>query len=137
MRAEARTTNLLAGVERRRPDAASPGCWAIYGEILAREFEEYRYPPIHRLTVDAYLAQHPGRRTRQTTRSVNIHLISLCLVLEKTYPAARVTYMMGQASKRFKPQFTWLEPPASRGEITVLDVAPAVDLADHERRVRE
>jgi hypothetical protein len=27
---------------------ASASCWAVYGEVLAREYGEYRYPPVHR-----------------------------------------------------------------------------------------
>ena len=53
---------------------ASPGCWAIYGEVLAREYGEYAYPPVHRLTVDAYAAQHPGVPSRRSIQSVAIHL---------------------------------------------------------------
>ncbi|MFQ3593687.1 MAG: DUF5946 family protein [Gemmataceae bacterium] len=45
---------------------ASPACWAIYGEVLAREYGEFAYPPIHRLTVDTYAAQHPGTKSRQS-----------------------------------------------------------------------
>ncbi len=39
---------------------SSPGCWAIYGEVLAREYERPAYMADHRLTVDAYAVQHPG-----------------------------------------------------------------------------
>jgi uncharacterized protein (DUF885 family) len=36
----------------RKYIGASAGCWEIYGEILAKEFGEYRYPePTHQLTV--------------------------------------------------------------------------------------
>jgi uncharacterized protein DUF5946 len=35
------------------------GCLQIFEEILAREFSDYRYGKIHRLTVDAYSLQHP------------------------------------------------------------------------------
>jgi hypothetical protein len=68
---------------------ASPGCWAIYGEVLAREYREYAYPPVHRLTVDA--AQHPGVPSRGSIRSVALHLISLYLILERGYEPERAT----------------------------------------------
>ena len=35
------------------------GCLKLFEEILAREFSDYRYGRIHRLTVDAYSLQHP------------------------------------------------------------------------------
>ena len=68
---------------------ASPGCWAIYGEVLAREYGEYAYPPVHRLTVDA--AQHPGVPSQGSVRSVALHLISLYLILERGYEPERAT----------------------------------------------
>jgi hypothetical protein len=111
--------------------AASPGCWAVYGEILARECGEFRDPAIHWLTVDTYAAQHPGTPTPQTIQSVTVHLISLGLVLERGADPARATDMMRRAIARFKGDFTWLEPPASRGGATVLDVVQAGDLAGH------
>ena len=62
---------------------ASPGCWAIFGEVLARECAEYAYPPVHRLTVDAYAAQHPGVPSRSSMQSVAIQVIGLHLILER------------------------------------------------------
>ncbi len=41
---------------------ASPGCWAVYGEVLAKEYSDAAYYRVHRLTVDAYSAQHPVQR---------------------------------------------------------------------------
>lgn len=52
-----------------------PGCWAVYGEVLAREYERPSYMVNHRLTVDAYAVQHPGEPTRAATRSVWLHLV--------------------------------------------------------------
>lgn len=63
---------------------ASAGCWAIYGEVLAKEYTEYRtLRSTHRLTADTYAVQHPGTPNRQATQSVTVHLASLYLVLEK------------------------------------------------------
>ena len=41
----------------------SPACWARYGEVLAREFQDPAYFGLHQLTVDAYAVQHPGSRS--------------------------------------------------------------------------
>jgi len=35
------------------------GCLKVFEEIIAREFSDYRYGRIHRLTVDVYSLQHP------------------------------------------------------------------------------
>ena len=64
---------------------ASVGCWAMYGEVLAKEYGEYRYPSVHRLTVDAYSVQHPGTPSRRSIQSVAVHLVSLYLVLERGF----------------------------------------------------
>ena len=49
---------------------SSPGCWAVYGEVLAREYEDPYFFEVHRLTVDAYAVQHPGSTDRQSIQSV-------------------------------------------------------------------
>jgi Family of unknown function (DUF5946) len=69
------------------PDMLSvPGCWKMYGEILAREYQDSRYMKSHRLTVDTYAAQHPGVDTAQARNSVGIHLTRLCLILDFGWP---------------------------------------------------
>jgi hypothetical protein len=113
---------------------ASSGCWAIYGEVLAREYGEYAYPPVHRLTVDAYAAQHPGVPSRRSIRSVAIHLISLHLILERGYEPEGATAAIRDVLARGH-DLVWLDPPASPGAITVLDVVGARDLAEHAERV--
>jgi hypothetical protein len=116
---------------------ASPGCWDAYGQVLAREYGEYRYPAIHRVTVDAYAVQHPGVPAMQSRaiQSVAVHLISLYLVLERGFPANVATEGMRRALQN-RERFHWLAPPASLGEVTVVDVSRAKDLAEHEALVR-
>src|SRR6516225_12143489 len=70
---------------------ASPACWAVYGEVLAKEYGEYRYPSVHRLTVDAYSVQHPGTPSRRAIQSVAVHLVSLYLVLDRGFSSAKAT----------------------------------------------
>ncbi len=115
---------------------ASPGCWAIYGEVLAKEYGEYRHPFVHRLTVDAYAAQHPGMPSRQSIQSVAIHLISLFLIIERRFDFAKITEAIRRALKH-RDRFVWLEPPASLGDITILDVQKARSLKEHIRRVQK
>ena len=115
---------------------ASPGCWAVYGEVLEKEYGDYRYWPVHRLTVDAYAVQHPGKPSPQTIQSVAVHLISLYLVLEEARSLDEAMEAMQQATTR-KQHFAWLEPPASLGEVTVVYVRDAKNPAEHTERVRE
>jgi hypothetical protein len=114
---------------------ASPGCWAIYGEVLVKEYTDRRYYSIHRLTVDTYAVQHPGTPSRQTIQSVAIHLINLFLALERGYDFERATEAMRQAL-RHREEYVWLEPPASPGAMTVLDMAKAKNFPEHEGLVK-
>lgn len=114
---------------------AAAGCWEIYGEILAREFGEYRYPePTHQLTVHTYAVQHPGTPGRQSIQSVTGHLAGLFLILAKGLDARKSTALFERILQR-ADTFVWLDPPEANGRITVLDVHPARDLADHVRLV--
>ncbi len=113
---------------------SSPGCWAVYGEVLAREYGERAYYEMHKFTVDAYAVQHPGRPSPQSIQSVGVHLIRLCLMLEQGADAGHATKMMQTAAD--KTAFRWLEPPPSRGEITVADVHRAASAAEHAALVR-
>jgi uncharacterized protein DUF5946 len=113
---------------------ASPACWALYGELLAREYGELRYPPSHRLTVDVYAVQHPGAPERRAIQSVAVHLIALCLVLERGVATVTVRDLMQRVLAR-PSALEWLEPPAPNGTITVRDVLASRDLAEHAANV--
>ena len=114
---------------------SSPGCWSVYGEVLACEYSDPAYFAVHRLTVDAYAVQHPGSTDRQSIQSVGLHLVRLCLFLEHGLVADRANDAMLEAGKQ-KKSFTWLEPPATMGPITAADVAAAQTAEDHTTRVR-
>jgi hypothetical protein len=115
---------------------ATQGCWDLYGEILAKEYGEYDYPELtHRLTVDTYAIQHPGKPCRQAIQSVNLHLISLYFVLIKNATGREATSILGEILSN-SPIFEWLEPPVPIGKITVNDVLKAVNKTEHEKIVR-
>ena len=59
-----------------------PPGWALFRELLAREFGDPGYFAFHQLSVDTYAAQHPGRRERRSIQSVGLHLMTLFLLLE-------------------------------------------------------
>jgi len=114
---------------------SSPACWAVYGEVLAREYSDPAYSQVHRLSVDAYAVQHPGRPNPQAIQSVAVHLVRLCLLLERGLPMARANEAMLKASER-KQDFVWLTPPASLGTVTVADVRDAEGVEAHMDAVR-
>ncbi|MEO0997122.1 MAG: DUF5946 family protein [Pseudomonadota bacterium] len=114
---------------------ASPGCWAVYGEVLAREYSDALYYRNHRLTVDAYSVQHPGQPSPQTVQSAALHLLSLHAVLERGLSPDRATALM-QNFAHHKKQFRWLQPPATPGSVTVVDVRAASTADEHCALVR-
>jgi hypothetical protein len=114
---------------------SSPGCWATFGEVLAREYSDPLYAGVHRLTVDTYAVQHPGSPLPQAIRSVALHLISLCLVLEYNVAMNQAMEAL-RAAAEAKERFFWLTPPSSRGVLTVRDVYAARNPKEHQEAVR-
>ncbi len=114
---------------------SSPGCWAAYGEVLAREYSKPAYAIAHRLGVDAYAVQHPGNPSLQSIQSVARHLIRLCLLLEHELEIDRANHAM-LAAVRLKSKLVWLTPPSNRGEITAADVRRTTTAEEHTALVR-
>lgn len=114
---------------------ASPGCWATYGDVLAREYGEWGNPSIHRLTADTYAAQHVGSRSRKSVQSVAVHLLGLYLALERGVEPHRISQEIGRLVAD-PSAFRWLDPPAPLGQTTIVDVSEATSLRDHTSRVR-
>jgi hypothetical protein len=100
---------------------ASAACWAVYGELLAREYGELGYPECHRLTVDAYAVQHPGHRERRSIQSLGTHLGGLYLMLERGMDGPGATALKNRVLAT-NPSFRWLNPPANHDGLTVMDV---------------
>jgi len=115
--------------------ASCAGCWVAFGEVLAREYGDPNYYAVHRLSVDAYAVQHPGKPSRQSIHSVGAHLIRLCLFLEHELSAEHANDAMLKAT-RLKHTFMWLEPPISLGKLTVADVLKAGTAQAHRSAVK-
>ena len=115
---------------------SSPGCWACFGNVLAREYSDLQYGAVHRLTVDTYAVQHPGQPSQQTIRSVALHAISLCAIFEEGLELHQATKAIQQAAKN-NDRFEWLTPPTSMGSLTVADVHRARNAEEHAQRVRQ
>lgn len=113
---------------------ASPACWAAFGELLAREFQDPAYGRVHRHTVDVYAVQHPGVDDRRQRQSVALHLIALCHWLEHGLEMRRLN-LLTQRLATSGTDWPWLEPSAEH-EITVQDVLAARSGDQHLRFVR-
>jgi hypothetical protein len=112
---------------------AAPGCWSLFNEVAVRQYEIASFD-LRRLAVDAYAVQHPGTTDRRAIQSVAVHLISLYFVLERGFTPTEATDKMRQALTD-KSRFVWLEPPQSKGDITVVDVVNITDPTDHEAMI--
>jgi hypothetical protein len=90
---------------------------------------------VHRFTVDAYAAQHPGKSERRSTQSIWVHLAGLYLLLEKGLADRHVRRVMSSMTRN-GGSLHWLEPPA-RYSFTVSDVVLARDAAEHAALVQQ
>jgi hypothetical protein len=113
---------------------SSPACWAAYGIVMAREFGGEGHFTARRLSVDAYMAQHPSRVSRAAVQSVWVHLVGLCLVLDRGVAPTHVARVMAQLA-RPKRHFEWLDPPSLAG-VAATDVASATGSEEHAQATR-
>lgn len=113
---------------------SSPGCWARFGAVLAREYASPELMSTHRLSVDAYAVQHPGGRERRAVFSTGLHLARLMLQLEADRPPRETNDVM-LALGRHKATLIFLEPPTAFA-FTVADVPLDATPQEHAAAVR-
>ena len=111
---------------------ASPGCWALYGQLVARVAGGPASPVARWHHVDCYAVQHPGgaETDRRQRQSVAVHLTALCLLLEHHLPADQASAVRGRMSQTVLPalglaDWPYLPPPADVGSIIAADVHAA------------
>jgi Family of unknown function (DUF5946) len=112
------------------------GCQKLFDEVLAREFGDFRYGRLHRLTVDAYALQHPAEYMR-SAKSYAAHLTGMCAAMDlddaRSVNEAVQRWLNGPTTieRRSEP------PGTKRGELTIAHVHAAADADEHLARVRE
>lgn len=114
----------------------SASCWAAYGKLLAREYADPAYMAVHRQTVDAYCAQHPGLPERRTIQSINVHLAGLCLVIERGSSGVFARGLIAKLTENHQDHFCWLPPPAKLGDVRVTDILAAKNPSVHAQEVQ-
>jgi hypothetical protein len=118
---------------------STPGCWKLYGEILAKEYTQLNYDPdSHRITVDAYAVTHPGvKDERRAVQSVNIHLIRMHYQFEKNCKGEKLLQIIKNAAENTElhQSFTWLEPPSFINAPNITSVLFANNIKEHKERV--
>lgn len=113
---------------------ASPACWAAFGQVTAREYQDPGLMAVHRLSVDAWAVQHPGDGSRRAIQSVGLHLARLMVQLEGGLQGeAANAAMLGFAARKSElPEL----PPRKSYRMTIADVVGATAPADHARAVQ-
>lgn len=103
---------------------SSPGCWAMFCEIMAKEFSDKEYWRAHQFTVDAYALQHIGKKEdKRAVNSVNIHLASLYAIFGEGRSFEEAPQYRKQFSQYYKGKalLEWLDPPESFGDLTIFE----------------
>jgi hypothetical protein len=113
-------------------------CAAMFHAVLEREYSDSAYGETHLFSVDAYALQHSEEHG---LRSNAFHLMRLCWLLKHDgNPSIRQVRKGDPSSNDTREQsyrqFPFLEPPASRGELTVASVLTARTPEEHAERVR-
>ena len=118
------------------PVAGLAACRASFDELIAREFSDYRYARLHRLTVDTYALQHSEQFMR-SAKSFVAHLTGMCAAMEHEDPASinRVVQEWLNGPKVVeRPEDV---PPGRRGSLTVVDVLAMEDPQEYLQGIRE
>jgi Family of unknown function (DUF5946) len=112
---------------------ASSACWTRFAELSATLPQGDT--PLRRLVTDAYMVQHPGVPERRAIQSVCLHLVGLCLVIERGLPPRELSAVLQRVLAR-PPAWRWLDPPEPNGLLTVgsleeagSESGPAIDAA--------
>lgn len=112
---------------------ASEACHRLYGEVVGYESQHVvELGRWHQLLVDAYAAQHAGERTPPI--AVAFALIGLHLALDEGWDGLQVrdAHRRLAAASRTWPAFG---APASRGNLTIFDVAMVGSPDEHVARL--
>jgi Family of unknown function (DUF5946) len=97
---------------------ASPACWRLYGQVVTLSWGKRDGLPLDRLVVNTYGAQHPGERQVRSVQSVALHLMGLCLALERG-EEPRIMPTRDRKLSRRTLDLHWLEPPRPNGTLTL------------------
>jgi hypothetical protein len=113
---------------------ASAACWRLYGQLSTLSWGPGQGLPLGRLVADTYRVQHPGKRQIRAVQSVAVHLMGLCMVLERG-EEPQVLEVRDRKPTRRTLDLHWLDPPRPNGTLTVLGPLRARGPADHAASV--
>ena len=108
---------------------ACAGCWSVFGNLFNGGEPAVAPTPLWPLVQDAYMVQHPGVPSPQSTQSVAGHLLALYGCLRTPAgPGAAMWIRVRAVRKLHEPKharFWWLDPPPFEDCMTVRDIAGA------------
>jgi hypothetical protein len=109
----------------------------MFQAVLEREYSDPAFGEAHLFTVDAHALQQ-----EHGPRSNAFHLMRLCWLIEHGgNPGIRQVQTAGRAFYDAREEayrhFPFLEPPLSRGDLTVVSVLKAHTPEEHTKRARE
>ena len=115
----------------------SSGCWKIFGDVLAREYNDRDFWKVHRFTVDTYAAQHASGDDPRQLQSVTVHLVSLYLLIERELSEDQVRKVMEVVIQKMKGKFRKLAMPSFSRALKVSDVLKATNATEHQALVKK
>jgi Family of unknown function (DUF5946) len=109
-------------------------CKELFEAILAKEFSDYRYGKIHRLTVDAYCLQHPDVYM-VSAKSFAAHLVGMYCAMKYDGDAD----LLKDLQKWLNGKKQLVKPAMLKefGDLTISHLAVAKDADDHSKLVKE
>jgi Family of unknown function (DUF5946) len=110
---------------------ASPECWRLYGQVSTLSWGAADGLPVGRLVTDTYGVQHPGKRQVRAVQSVAVHLMGLCMVLERGDEPQVVPHLRDEKPARRTLDLRWLDPPRPNGTLTVHELLSAHGRDEH------
>ena len=105
---------------------ASPACWDVYRRLLSPTVMEEDTKRRRRLLEHTYAVQHPGVPERRALQSVALHLMGLCLLIERDAAGlARASGAPAVPGTHRRVDLHWLTPPEPNGAVTAVDALAA------------
>jgi hypothetical protein len=115
---------------------ASPACWRLYGQASTLSWGQRDGLPLLRLVVNAYGAQHPGTNQVRAVKSVAVHLMGLCMILERGAQAEpQIVPLRDPRPARRTLDLHWLDPPHPNGTLSVRGPLDAAGRDEHAASV--
>lgn len=113
---------------------SSKRCQEIFETISIKEFSDFRYAKVHRLTVDTYALQHP-HIYMISAKSFAAHLTGMCCAME--YDNDPDLLRLLQQWLNGKKQLEKPQMLDNLGRLTISHVAHAKDASEHIKLVHE